>query len=261
LEWQGCPQYYDEDTRTVISVLNDENHLYVRLSSRNREIQRQMLVQGFTLWLETNGEDHNKIGVHFPVGLPREERMSMFRGPSGGGPGPLGQPPKEAPGSDRESPERAPKPFGGFHKMEQREIQLLGPGEYEQKTLPIDEIAKYDVDVKVNETERGLVYELKVPITKEKEPRYGLLRPGKEGFRLGLQTGDMEEKGAKRGNVGQQGSDGREGTEGGMRRPRGGGSGQPGGGPGGPGAGGKKEERHQAASLNLWLKVTALAVR
>jgi hypothetical protein len=145
--------------------------------------------------------------------------------------------------------------------MEKTEIQLLGPGESEQKTMPIAEIHKYDVDVKVNETERGLVYELKVPITKRKEARYALLRPGKEGFRLGLQTGDMGEEGSKPGSMGQRTPDGREGTEGGMRQPRGGGGGKPGGGPGGPGAGGKKDERRQAASLNLWLKVTALAVK
>lgn len=258
-EWQGCPQYHDEDTRTVISVLNDENNLFVRFSSDNREIQRQMMVQGFTLWLEQEGENPSKIGVHFPVGLPREERMSMARGPSGGGPGALGKPPKGDPGSYRESLEEAPRSVGELQKMEKMEIQLLGPGESEQKTMAIAEIHKYNVDVKVNETERGLVYELKVPITKRKEARYAFLQPGKEGFRLGLQTGDMGEEGSKSGSMGQRIPGGREGPERGKRQPRGGGGGQPGGGPGGPGAGGKKDERHQAASLNLWLKVTALA--
>lgn len=257
VDWQGCPQYYDENTRTVISILNDKEHLYLRLSVHDQEIQRQMMIQGFTLWLEQQGENPQKIGVHFPVGLPREDRMSsMFRGPPRDAPGPPGPPPKETSGAPGDSPIEGPRPLREFQKMEQREVQLLGPGEYEQRTMPLAGIKDYDIDVTVNQTPKGLVYELKVPIARGKETRYGLIDPGKEGFRLGLQAGGMEEKAGKPGNMGQPAPDRGGGPEGGTRRPRGGG---PPGGPGGPVGGGKKDEQHHATPLNLWLKVTALA--
>jgi hypothetical protein len=260
LEWQGCPQYYDEATRIAIRLLNDESHLFVCLFSHDRDVGRQIIVQGFTLWLEQQDEGPRKIGVHFPVGLPRGERRPMLQGPSAGRPGALDHPPEEKAGSDRKPPKEPPIPMRESPKIELTEIQMLGPGEFEQKTMAIAEIAKYDVAVTVNETERGLVYELSIPVTKEKGPQYGLVHPRKEGFRLGLQVGEMgtREKVAKPGNIGRSTPDGRGGDKGGTGPPRkGGGGGQPGGRDGPSQA--PRGEKGERASLNLWLKVTGLA--
>jgi hypothetical protein len=260
LDWQGCPQYYDEAARTAIRLLNDESHLFVCLFSHDRDVGRQIMVQGFTLWLEQQDEGPRKIGVHFPVGLPRGERMQMLQGSSAGRPGAPDHPPEEKVESDREPPKEPPKPMKESPKIELTEIQLLGPGEFEQKTMPIAEIAKYDVAVTVNETERGLVYELRIPVTKEKGPQYGLVHPRKEGFRLGLQVGEIGtgEKVAKPGNIGRSIPDGRGGDKRGTGPPRKGrGGGQPGGRDGPSQA--PRGEKDERASLNLWLKVTGLA--
>ena len=227
-EWKGCPKYYDEDTMTSVSLLNDENHLFIRVTTENQEIQRQILIQGLTVWFEQKGEKKRKMGVHFPVGIPREKRMQMFRDAS----------------KDQQDP------FRGLLEKGQREIQLLGPGEYEQKTMPVSEIRNYDMDVKINKTERDLVYELKIPITKTEENRHAFLHPGKESFRLGFQVGDREKEIVR--FMGSQTPDGGGNPDSSVGKgQRGeGGKGKPGSMRGGSAKSGKVQP------LELWLKVT-----
>ncbi len=227
-EWKGCPKYYDEDTMTSVSLLNDENHLFIRVTTQNQEIQRQILIQGLTVWFEQKGEKKRKMGVHFPVGIPREKRMQMFRDAS----------------KDQQDP------FRGLLEKGQREIQLLGPGEYEQKTMPVSEIRNYDMDVKINKTERDLVYELKIPITKTEENRHAFLHPGKESFRLGFQVGDREKEIV--GLMGHQTPLGEGNPDSGeLKGPRGkGGKGKPG------DMGKERPKGGKVQPLELWLKVT-----
>jgi hypothetical protein len=232
-EWQGVLQYYDENSRTVVSFLHDENYLFMRLASNDRKIQRQILVQGLTVWFEQAGKENRKTGVHFPVGLPREKRMSM-----------LPRPPEE-----EKEIKRDPKADGLLEKC-LVEIQLWGPGEYEQKTMPIKEMEKYDVTASIGRTERNLVYELKLPFTQGHMSRFGLLKPGKKGIRVGFQTGDGEQdKGRSMGSQTPSGEDRSEGRGG-----RGGGGGMRGG-PGG-GKGGKSEDRQRIEPLALWVTLT-----
>jgi len=177
-EWQGVMQYYDEKSRTVVSFLYDEKYLFMRLASNDRNIQRQILVQGLTVWFEQPHEGNRKTGVHFPVGLPREKRMSMFQ-----------RPPEEEKKTDKDPENRD----DGLLEKGLVEIQLWGPGEYEQKTMPFKEMEKFDVAVKIGKTEKNLIYELRLPFTQSDKSRFGLLKPGKKGIRVGFQTGDGEE--------------------------------------------------------------------
>ena len=84
----------------------------------------------------------------------------------------------------------------------QTEIQLLGPGENEQITMAAANIRRFDIDVKVDEAEGNLVYELKVPITQNEETPYAILSHLKEGIRIGFETGNTEEERAPSGKDG-----------------------------------------------------------
>jgi hypothetical protein len=48
-EWQDFDQYYDEGTRTLVGMLNDESHLYVLLSINDPMINWQAIVFGLTV--------------------------------------------------------------------------------------------------------------------------------------------------------------------------------------------------------------------
>lgn len=233
-EWQGVMQYYDEKSRTVVSFLYDEKYLFMRLASNDRNIQRQILVQGLTVWFEQPHEGNRKTGVHFPVGLPREKRMSMFQ-----------RPPEKEKKTDTGPKSRD----DGLLEKSLVEIQLWGPGEFEQKTMPFKEIEKFDVAVKIGKTDKNLIYELRLPFTQGDKSRFGLLKPGKKGIRVGFQTGDGEENGGKSMDTqppnGEQRSEGRggRGMGGGMRG-------------GAPNRKGGKAEGRRIETPELWMTLT-----
>lgn len=169
-EWQDCVPYYDKETRVLIGMYNDEDYLYIRLSSRHHEIQRQVLVAGLTVWFEQKANNKRTFGVHFPVGILPEKRMSMFRDSSGKDADLLRQ----------------------LLEMPQKEIQLLGPGENEQITMAASNIRRFDINVKVDEAEGNLVYELKVPLTQNEQTPYAVLTDKADRIRIGFETGKIE---------------------------------------------------------------------
>lgn len=234
-EWQGVSQCYDENSRTVVSFLHDENYLFMRLASNDRKIQRQILVQGLTIWFEQPDMGNRKTGVHFPVGLPREKRMSILRRPSG---------------EEKESKGDPGNGDAGLFEKCLVEIQLWGPGEYEQKTMPSKEMGKYGVAIKIGKTENNLIYELQLPFTQGHVSRFGLLKPGKEGIRVGFHTGDGEKDKGR--SMGSQTPN----VEGRSKGRRGGGTG--GGMRGGSGGrkGGKSEGPQRIEPLELWVMLT-----
>ena len=211
-EWQDWVPYYDKETRVLIGMYNDEDYLYIRLSSRHHEIQRQVLVAGLTVWFEQKANNKRTFGVHFPVGILPEKRMSMFRDSSGKDADLLRQ----------------------LLEMSQTEIQLLGPGENEQITMAASNIGRFDIDVKVDNAEGNLVYELKVPLTQNEQTPYAVLTDRADRIHIGFETGKIElEKMAEdprqrdtmdrgRGRMGRR-SGGMGGGRGGMNREQSGG--------------------------------------
>jgi len=241
-EWRNVSQFYDEKSRTVVSFLHDEHYLFMRLASNDPHIQRQILVLGLTIWFEQPDEDHRKTGVHFPVGLAREERTAMFN-----------RPPLENKDSTKGSPDRKGRLFENTLK----EIQLWGPREYEQKSMPLNETGKYDIAVSVGKTDRNLIYELKVPFVQNDLTRFGLVNPGKKPIRVGFQTGDGE-KTEKR-KMGNQTPDGGFSSEDRMGRGKGGGRGGGMGGGRGGNADGRKGRETQGQSIEplaLWITLS-----
>ena len=51
-EWGNYIQYYDEETRIVFCMFNDNSDLYIKLSSPNRTVQSQFFGLGLTVWFD-----------------------------------------------------------------------------------------------------------------------------------------------------------------------------------------------------------------
>lgn len=240
LEWQGVSQLYDEENRTVVSFLHDDKHLFVRLTLNDKKVQRQILVEGLTVWFEQPEEKDRRIGVHFPVGLPREQRRAAFKGLHG----------KSKQGDSSSANEDFPQ----FKKC-LSEIQLWGPGEYQQKTMPYGEIENYDVAVRLGKAERNLIYELKIPFGGIS--RFGLVKAQGNTVRVGFKTGDEKQRPGVA--MEYQSADTDTGSKDRSRGGRRGGMG--GGGMGGGRKGnsggpmGEKRERESIKPLALWVTV------
>lgn len=62
-EWQGAPAYVAKEKATV-SLLNDDEFLYLRLASADRATQAQVMRFGFTVWFDLSGGKQKTFGIH-----------------------------------------------------------------------------------------------------------------------------------------------------------------------------------------------------
>ena len=50
-EWENARYFFDKE-KVTIGLLNDENNMYVRISSRDLNMQRQLMALGFIVWFD-----------------------------------------------------------------------------------------------------------------------------------------------------------------------------------------------------------------
>ncbi len=235
-EWDDA-RYILEKENMILGFLNDEDFCYIRLSSRDRNMQRQVLTSGFTVWLNENGEKKKTLGIHFPLGN-RAGNMEMMRRNI------------DAPTADNSDRLRT------MIEMVQTAIEILGYDEDARTVLTPDELRDCGIDIKLNESKGTLVYELRIPLLRDESHPYGIgtERSGKiaiclESGSVGTdQSRNQSENHGKRGVMG-----GRGGNPKGMV---GGGTGRPAGSGGGMGESGSMREGGRTVEpVEFWLTV------
>ncbi len=65
-EWIGGT-YNSPGNEMVYGMTNDENNLYLKLKVIDGRIQRKILMNGLTLWFDTDGKSKKKLGYAFPL--------------------------------------------------------------------------------------------------------------------------------------------------------------------------------------------------
>ena len=233
-EWANALHSVAKGELTV-GLLNDEKMLYLRLSTGNQAIQRQVLTAGLTVWFDETGGQEQIYGVHFPFPIENRRRGSGRRPASGRG----GT--KGIDLSERRDP---------FSEISQGEIEIIRPGAHEQSRITADHFSPYGILCHVGSTNDTFVYELRVPLIKDVNSTHGIAVNKPKIIGIGLVAGESEQL---RQNAGDRG-----GGRGGGRGP-GGMGGPPEGGRGGLGQppqgppGGDVQEK--ARPINQWLKV------
>jgi len=233
-EWGNYIQHYDEETRIVFCMFNDDNDLYIKLSSPNRTIQGQFIGLGLTVWFDPEGGKDKKFGIHFPIGM-QGGAMEMMSGRE-----------KSAGTEDTDQIQKR-------LEASQQEIELIGPGKNERYTMPVDEAALTGIHVRIGKPKGSIIYELKIPLAFSDEHPYAIGTTADKKIGVGFETGKMnkdmmaERRSKTSGGMGRKDS-GMSGGGGSMGR-RGGGMAGRGGMPGN--GGGLMPE-----PLDLWAKVT-----
>ena len=199
-EWQGATTYI-EDKDVSIGLLNDDEFLYVSLSS-DSGLRMQVMRAGLTVWFDPEGGTDEWYGINFPTGA--QGRMQAMRRRRGGG--------------DRDPQSRRPT----IDDDPMIYIELVGPGELGRRRIPIERVT--GIEVKIGNDFGRFVYELKVPLPRDADHLFGIGTKAGALLGVGLETGDIP--GMGRGSRG-----------GGLGGP-GGGRGGGGGGRGGIGGGG-----------------------
>jgi len=175
-EWQNKLTYI-ENKNVSVGLINDENFLYLCFITNDRQLQRQIMGMGFTLWFDSAGGKGKKFGIRFPLGL-RESGMSV-----------RGIQPETRQGISGESSGR----FQELFENSLAELEILGPGKHDINRMAISELRA--IDIHAGLFNGAFVYELKVPLVQDKDHPYGIgTKPGKK-ISIGFETPEIKRPG------------------------------------------------------------------
>ncbi|MDD5764732.1 MAG: hypothetical protein PHW79_00580 [Candidatus Marinimicrobia bacterium] len=257
-EWQSGIKW-NEKQKFGYSVANDSSNLYFYLTCTDRDLEKQIMMQGLSLTIQQKGSKGRLLGIKFP----------LAKSPMGGEMGEMGQM-----GQMGRRPSQRPDSMSGKQRGQQEELSsmmddiqtemiVLGPGKDDQRILPL--INKQGLAVKISRDRQKLGYEIQIPLKmiaqqlkteplSPKNPLKFTLKTEKAEKSMGRPDGEMGE--------GSQGGDGRGGFDGGDP-PSGGGmmggqGGGPGGGQGGPGGmqGGPEGDSQSSFSFKFAVLLT-----
>jgi hypothetical protein len=206
-EWQDNRLHYDEVNRALIGVYNDKQYLYLRLSSRDKTMQRKILWLGLTVWFDNKGGKEKRFGIRYPLGTVIEGQPIIpdIPGKGAGRSGMMDRLKKMR----RSRIRKAPDHLSGILEGAESEPILLGPDENDRYIMFDGKIESLGIIAKVDSLEGNFVYELKVPLKQNERTPYavGIDIAGKIG--IGFETGKMDRKkmGGRRGSgSGMEGS-------------------------------------------------------
>jgi hypothetical protein len=214
-EWQGIKQYYDEKTKTSISVSNDESNVYMCLSTADIDIQNAFVKSGFIVWFNGKGSKDKELGIRFPI------VEQAGRGGEGGAPGG---------GGAKGGPPGGGGAQGG-NSVSVAELKVLTSEKDKGTTLKVEEASKMGISARIANPGDRLIYELKMPLKKTEVTPYAAAPSAANNVGVGFMIYSTAKKSAS-GISGFGGGIDMSGSS------SGGGGGGPGGGGGGPGGGG-----------------------
>jgi hypothetical protein len=211
-EWSSSRVFCREE-KLILGFQHDAENLYVLLISRDPELERLMLTQGFTLWLNDQGKRKKNLGLTVP-GMRRET----------------------APKRENLKPEldQFQKRGNTFDEQFQKKIELppqfLYLLEKKEDPLPVNLSELMGFEYARKYSEEGVVYEFKIPLAKAGEQIFGYSPEKGEYISLGLEC-KVEKKETERMGMGFEpgsggmpggGGDDEQGTgRGGMGKPEG----------------------------------------
>ena len=190
-DWTEDAPYFDKDSRMLVSIMNDEDDLYIRLLTRSETTKRIFLRAGFTIWIDDTGDSEKNFGVQFPLARQKQMRGTL--------------------------PDHKPRTSMQESLVDSQYNLAILKGSGSRQTIPITKAEEMGIYARLGMEQGYLIYELKIPITWPEENRT---------LGIGFETGKLERPSGGSGGGGGRGG-GRGGGGGGMK---GGKGGQPGGG-------------------------------
>jgi len=65
IDWTDYRQFYNEDWKTVYAIANDDNSLSIMIQFREDQLARKINTRGFTIWLNSEGNEEKSFGIHY----------------------------------------------------------------------------------------------------------------------------------------------------------------------------------------------------
>ncbi len=162
-EWQGARFLIDKE-RITVGAMNDEEYLYLRISSSDRFKQMRMLRYGLTFWFEPEGKVP-KRGIRYPVGGSSDAQHIQ-------------------PQTVYDSETTADTLVVSLMDSLDTSLAIMGPDDEMSLSVPIEEANDSGIFVAIRHTDAMLVYEIKVPLSPHGD---GIFSAGvSPGDRLGI---------------------------------------------------------------------------
>ena len=64
-DWSEYRQFYIEDWKTMYSIVNDDTSISLMIQFRDDQLARKINTRGFTLWLNSDGDEEKSFGIHY----------------------------------------------------------------------------------------------------------------------------------------------------------------------------------------------------
>lgn len=236
-EWAGALTYF-EKTKLAYAFCNDSSNLYLCFVFEP-EIRQQVVMFGFTVWLDATGHEKKTFGVRFPIGLFNFDDTAM--------PDPMAM---------RENPER----FQSQLALMLREVEVFGPEKDDRNRFNHSGI--FGLQAAGVESFGTLFCELKIPLAVATGHPYAIGTEAGKTMSIGFEMGTMNRE-KMRQRMGE-----RSGPMGGGRPPGGmpPGGGVPGGGraggmEGGSPGGRRPDQDEMFKAFKTWMRVTLAATK
>jgi uncharacterized membrane protein YgcG len=181
--------YFDEDSRLRVSIMNNDDTLYIQLVTRSQATKMLFLRAGFTVWIDTSGEAIKNFGILFPVA--RQNKT-------------WGNVPDHSPRNSMEV----------MVQDSQYNLAILNGLTNSRQTIPTTKAADRGIYTRLRLKHDYLIYELQIPLSHSEDS---------DSISIGFESGAMEMvagKGASGGNRSGKGRGG--GGKGGKGKMKGG---------------------------------------
>lgn len=165
-DWEGALTPLEGEQASV-GLLNDDDFLYICLVTDNPQVRRQVVGQGLILWFDPTGGEEKKFGVRYPIGMLE---LGMPMGGREGGAG-----------VDRRSEAL---------KALRQEVEILGPEKDQRRRMRVIEARGIQADI--GWVDGRLVYELKMPLSRDPDRTIGIGTRAGQTIAIGLETPEID---------------------------------------------------------------------
>lgn len=73
-EW-GSATLYIPEAKVALTLFNDGDFMYIRMHTRDREVQAQVIRGGLTVWFDPAGGKNEALGIHYPMGMSLDDSL------------------------------------------------------------------------------------------------------------------------------------------------------------------------------------------
>ncbi len=139
-----------DDEPIYFNSINDNEFLYLYITTADQTYERQILTRGLTVWFDSTGGSDKLFGIDYPIGLRNNEFMRQQ----------YDRNKQELPGREELTSESL------------KELEIIGPLENQKFRTPPD--GSKGITAKIERKNGNFTYMLKVPLYKSSEHYFAI---------------------------------------------------------------------------------------